>query len=54
MNPLAGSILAQELEMAACFEEHLATIAAEVLPRPVAVHGSLQMSFAGMVLPFSL
>jgi ferritin-like metal-binding protein YciE len=51
---LAESILAQELEMAAWLEEHLATIAAEVLPRAEAVHGLLQLPLRGFVPPLSL
>jgi ferritin-like metal-binding protein YciE len=45
---LAESILAQELEMAAWLEEHLAAIAAAVLPRAAAVHGVWQLPMGGM------
>jgi ferritin-like metal-binding protein YciE len=47
---LAESILAQELEMAAWLEEHLSAIAAEVLPRAAAVHGTLRLP-AGEIVP---
>ncbi len=40
--------------MAAWLEEHLAAIAAEVLPGAAAVHGSLQLPLIGMVPPLSL
>jgi ferritin-like metal-binding protein YciE len=46
---LAESILAQELEMAAWLEEHLAAIAAAVLPRAAAVHGAWQLPSGGML-----
>jgi ferritin-like metal-binding protein YciE len=51
---LAWSILAQELETAAWLEEHLAAIAAEVLPQAAAVHDALRPPTGGMVLPLGL
>jgi ferritin-like metal-binding protein YciE len=50
---LAESILAQELEMAAWLEEHLAAIAAAVLPRAAAVHNAWQLPSGGL-LPLGL
>ncbi|MXQ12311.1 DUF892 family protein [Microvirga makkahensis] len=50
---LAEFILAQELEMAAWLEEHLAAIAGEVLPRATAVHEAF-FPFGGMVPPMGL
>ncbi len=51
---LAESILAQELEMAAWLEEHLAAIAGEVLPQATAVHDACRMPLGGMVPPLGL
>ncbi|WP_114946767.1 DUF892 family protein [Microvirga calopogonii] len=51
---LAESILAQELEMAAWLEEHLAAIAAAVLPSAAALHGAGQLPSGGMLPPLGL
>ncbi len=51
---LAESILAQELEMAAWLEAHLAAIAAEVLPRAAAVHDTLRLPTGGVVPPLGV
>jgi ferritin-like metal-binding protein YciE len=51
---LAESILAQELEMAAWLEAHLAAIAAEVLPQSAAVYDALRLSMGEMVSQLDL
>ena len=51
---LAESILAQELEMAAWLEAHLAAIAAEVLPRAAAMHDTLRLPTGGVVPPLGV
>jgi hypothetical protein len=50
----AEPILAQELEMAAWLEAHLAAIAAEVLPRAAAMHDTLRLPTGGVVPPLGV
>jgi ferritin-like metal-binding protein YciE len=51
---LAESILAQEMEMAAWLEAHLAAIATEVLPRAAAMHDTLRLPTGGVVPPLGV